>query len=76
MRIPETSESRKLAVAMIRRLAAERAAQGLPVKDIAWRCGASLKAVYSWERGDRMPSLPHLIAWAAIFGLKVELLAQ
>ena len=67
-RVAETPESRRLAVEMVAKIISHQRSSNLSRKEIAHRSGACLSAFYAWQQGDRLPSLPHLIAWADVFG--------
>lgn len=50
-----------------------RAAASMLQADVAAEIGITANTLSAWENGHRVPSLRHLVAWAAVFGLGVEI---
>lgn len=61
-------EHSELAVAIGRRLRAERHARNLPLKAVADVCGTTKSAVSYWERGLALPTTDKFVALAQRFG--------
>lgn len=59
-----------------RRLKAAREEKGWTLEELAVRSGLKYHAIYSYERGTRVPRLMQAIQLAAALGVPVEVLAQ
>lgn len=53
---------------------AERERQGLSIPELAKMVGCTVRVVYYWETGARVPTLPTITAWADALGFDGVLL--
>jgi ribosome-binding protein aMBF1 (putative translation factor) len=58
---------------IITALAQVREDQGLSLRQLGAKAGAAASCVMNWERGERSPTLPRFIAWAAALGYSVTI---
>jgi DNA-binding XRE family transcriptional regulator len=56
------------------RLTTRRKTSKLCRKQIAHEVGVTIRALGSWERGERSPTLKHAVAWARALGAEIEMI--
>lgn len=62
--------------AIVVALIAERKRQGLSQRAVGRVLGTSSATMSQWERGENMPTLGHLRAWASVLGYDLALVTS